>query len=272
MANYDNAFKPNKPLIHQMDYSNKNELLHNNVNDDVLDENIIEYKIDIDSIDRDISKYPDPFTFVVKFAPIPNRNNQSNPSILIDFRNVKYVKLAHIILPTHTKIIKNKNDNHDHDHNDDDDEYIFDSHSNIFEDRFVQLVIKELTNTNTQVYTTADDTTRYTDNDMPYSPPRPFGLITCDKLINRNYFSGTTCNAIKIYEKKQLGNITQLSISFMDSYGIPIKMEGIEKNEKNDKLSRNDLRHPLNKKTQVHLVLLIGVVTSAINNTVQYAR
>ena len=66
---FPNSHVPNQPIIETIDYTNYNELTHNNVAPDVLDEHIIEYRINIDSLDRDISVYPDPFSFKVKFNP-----------------------------------------------------------------------------------------------------------------------------------------------------------------------------------------------------------
>ena len=267
----------------------------------MLHENIIEYKIDIDSIDRDITLYPDPFNFVVKFAPIPSIKTNGkiiqgspNPHILIDFRNVKYIKLETIILPIHNKIIKNPN--YDNDNNDSDSdnsnskigynsinnnnnnklEWIFDTNYSLLEDRFTQLIIKELVDN--RIYTTGDDTNRLGKYGY-YIPPKPFGLILCDKILNKYFYSGVAYNTVKTYENIQLGNINQLSISFCDSYGESLKYNGLytsqdieERIKRSDPISQDDLRHPLNKKIQVHLTFIIAVCVANINNTIQYYK
>lgn len=54
-------------VLGQPDYLNPKNLLHNNVGDRVLAEQVFENRVFIDSVFRDHSKYPDPFKFVVKF-------------------------------------------------------------------------------------------------------------------------------------------------------------------------------------------------------------
>lgn len=326
--NINKSFQPTTPLIGHIDYSNKNNLLHNNVHDKVLDENIIEYKIDIDSIDRDITVYPDPFSFVVNFAPIPSScsygqrmGGTPTPHILIDFRNVKYIKLQNIILPIHNRVIKNPKYNHNNNNNNNcsnncsdidsdsdtkscstfnsankqnkqnkqnniiddlakchpEQKYIFDPCSNLLEDRFVELIVKELTDN--RIYTTGDDNNRIGKFCDCYIPAKPFGLILPDRILNKNFYSGSSYTTLRIYESSCLGNITQLSISFCDSYGEPLKFHGlltcqelIEMKKKGHPVCQDDLRHPLNRKVQVHLSFIIGVSVANINNMVQYAK
>ena len=290
MSSFDEAFSKTSPIIEKIDYTNKNELLHNNVGDTVIDEHIIEYRINIDSMDRDISAYPDPFSFVVKFNP-PGRNivqqevyidpnNKSKgtkiqetlingpprPHINKEFRNVKYIKLENVILPQFTRFTE-----------DPDGKTKFDCESSLIAERYVGLIIKEIENNANRTYTTGDDVTKYDESTgKMYTPKRPFAIIIPDKNLI-NYFSGLPYYGSKTYKSSALGNISQLSIEFADSFGKPLKYEGLytpkeikQRELDNDPIPTSDIRHPLNRKLQVHLSFVIGVVESQINNNTKY--
>lgn len=115
---FNSAFAEPHPIIERMDYSNKNNILHNNVADSVFAEDIIEYRVNIDSLDRDICKYPNPFDFAVSFdessgGTIRTESIKNGKCIAITeqikgaclpiinkrFRNIKYIKLESIVLP-----------------------------------------------------------------------------------------------------------------------------------------------------------------------------
>ena len=64
---------------------------------------IKEYICHINSIDRDIKYYQNPFNFLVKFAPLSGDNNAS---ISRTFQNIRYVKIETAVLPRHYFITK----------------------------------------------------------------------------------------------------------------------------------------------------------------------
>src|SRR5437868_5368985 len=68
--NYNNAFQQNQPLIDQPQNINQQITLHNNLNNNLLAEHIVEYYINIDSDDRKIDVYPNPYNYVVSFKPL----------------------------------------------------------------------------------------------------------------------------------------------------------------------------------------------------------
>jgi hypothetical protein len=88
------SFEPNKPLIEQNDNINKGELLHNNVNEKVLLERVVDYRINIHTKDRDISRFPSIFDMKVSLG-----NSNFTAKIEKSFNNVKYVTLNYITLP-----------------------------------------------------------------------------------------------------------------------------------------------------------------------------
>ena len=66
--NFNTAFRSNGPVIEKQDYRNRNNLIHNNINENLLVEQIIEYTLNIDSMDRSLTAYPNPFNFSVTRA------------------------------------------------------------------------------------------------------------------------------------------------------------------------------------------------------------
>ena len=121
-TNFNKAYNESQPIIEKINYTNNNNILHNNIAPQVLDESIIEYKIIIDSIDRDIKTYNNPFDFIVKFGAmgggivrynsykkgnlIPENSyisGQPQPYINKEFKNIKYIKLDTVVLPVGDK-------------------------------------------------------------------------------------------------------------------------------------------------------------------------
>lgn len=270
MGNFKKTFESPTPLIDKIDYTNSGNLLHNNIGDNILDETVIEYRINIDSIDRDLKSYPDPLNFSVKFAPsspsyIDNTkfNAPAYPHILKEFKNVKYIKLENIILPRYTKIGKRK------------DEYEFDQSSTLLDERFINLVIKEIDCDNT--FTTGDDSNRFDKKGRKINPPKPFAIIIPDKVYGSNFFTGTPCYGTKVFKNSLLGNLKNMTIQLYDSCGCLLKYNDLYSYRDLEKAEANyepipifDIRHPLNKKIQVHLSFIIGVVESQINTNTQY--
>jgi len=126
--NFNKGFVVNQPMIEKMDFRNKNNLLQNNVNEDTLLEQVIEYYVNIDSMDRSLVAYPNPFKFTVTFGgmgPVTERKTfvkknfnvagtvnaskyeakkisyEGTPGPVIDreFKNVKYLRIDYLILP-----------------------------------------------------------------------------------------------------------------------------------------------------------------------------
>ena len=94
MANFSNAFMPNQTFIDKPDFSNKGGTIHNNLGDKLLSEYISEYKIHINTKDRNISTHPSPFKTKVQFGDTLNQF-----TIGKRFKNIKYITLDSVILP-----------------------------------------------------------------------------------------------------------------------------------------------------------------------------
>ena len=295
MSSFIQGPNTTQPMIERMDYANYNNTVHNNVGDSVLDEHIVEYRVNIDSLDRDIDTYPNPFSFKVQLDTVSSGNVRTEsikngkliaiserfkgppgPHINKKFRNVKYVKLDTIILPRHKNIVQN-----------DEGEFILDTNDLTLDDRFVNLVVSELDCN--RIYSTSDSGVR-TDpkTGEQVTPPSPFAMIIPDKIIGKNYYSGTPYFGSRIYNSSKLGNLNTLTIELVDSCGVPLKYDHLYDNCVSnecetctserichngcDNRSHNDVRHPLNKKIQVYVSFLIGVVESQINTNTKFEK
>lgn len=71
-------FETQKPIMFMPDTKNKHETLYDNLNDNLLKESIKEYRLNIDSIDRDPRIYPDPFNYIVSLGPVTNSGINSS--------------------------------------------------------------------------------------------------------------------------------------------------------------------------------------------------
>lgn len=120
IANFNDGFRQSNQIIEKVNNSNPGYVIHNNLHDNLLAEHIVEYHINIDSDDRKIEAYPNPFDYVVTFKslgkttykPFKKLSTRSKlydeteveipetpaPVISRTFKNVKYVKLDHVIL------------------------------------------------------------------------------------------------------------------------------------------------------------------------------
>ena len=286
---FDKAYENNSSILGKIDHRNKGHLIHNNIGDIVLDEHIVEYQLSIDSLDRDIKQYPDPFSFIVKLDPSSGKTYQSEeyvsykhgkkesrivetffegtptPHILKKFKNIKYIKLSNIILPQFTKTKVNEEG-----------DYVFDETSILINKRFVSLVIDELSDE--LVYSTSENITRVDENGKTYTPPKPFTIIVPDKLLGLSFYTGFPYYANKIYKNSLLGNLDRLTIEFYDSVGQRLEYNNLMTYDElqqyefdnGEPLPRTDLRHPLNEKIQVYMSFVIGVVENQINTETNF--
>jgi hypothetical protein len=93
--NYDNTNRISVPYLNNNEF-NKPNLIYNNVSDKISVDILVEYVIMIESIDRDIEKFPNPFKYKIYFNPVAQTKDAY---IYKTFENVKYIKLETAILP-----------------------------------------------------------------------------------------------------------------------------------------------------------------------------
>jgi hypothetical protein len=70
--NIEKNFETIKPLSRMLDTKNKDNTLYANLNENLMKESIMEVRLNIDSMDRNIIQYPDPFNYIVTFGPVVN--------------------------------------------------------------------------------------------------------------------------------------------------------------------------------------------------------
>lgn len=70
--NVETAFRQNKVIEKMPDNKYQQNTLYDNLNDNLNKEQIQEYRLNIDSMDRDTTLYPDPFEYCVVFSPVVN--------------------------------------------------------------------------------------------------------------------------------------------------------------------------------------------------------
>lgn len=78
--NINQTFEQNKPIQYMPDTKNKHNTLYDNLNDNLLKESLKEYRLNIDSIDRNVELYPDPFNYVIHLGPVTNSGINSSVS------------------------------------------------------------------------------------------------------------------------------------------------------------------------------------------------
>ena len=119
----------------------KHNTLYDNMNANLLSETLTEYRLNIDSFDRNVEIYPDPFKYVLSFAPVLNSTNpllddyvldeqealiySTEPSLLVsyndklkrsynpfitrEFKNVKFIRIDNLVMPRfHTLVINDE--------------------------------------------------------------------------------------------------------------------------------------------------------------------
>ena len=274
--NFQTAFNPlpnipfngdPKSIFNNHNFVNRGDMMHNNLQNILLNESIREYSVMIDSKDRNYQVYPDPFNYEVKFNPLPKSREKINgkyityeepaPTINDSFINVRYIKLETVILPYYTKIRPFEELN--------DEEkpveiWKVDTKKLLSDNLYTVLSIGEYKDVN---YRSTNDV--LSDS---------FATIYYDNRISNTHYLGYTSNGIKIFPPDQLAKIDKLKISFMDPYGRPLTCMHVNKkiksnlectcenpdgDEETDCFEHN-LHHPLNPIFQHHLHFKVGVV------------
>lgn len=270
MASFKKAFLPNEPLIERQNFRNQNNIIHNNVHNDIQSEFIVDYTLDIDSKDREISAYPDPFKYNVVFAPVPvgverkqewidpkNKslgqrvvstiyNGPPPPYITKSMKNIKYIRVDSVILPKYYGIQYDVGL----------DEWILDQSKDLSKDRYVVMKIKNLESkfnlsTNTVVESNG------------------IKLIPDNIMLGSNFFyavPGNAHNYIKTYNMSLLGNLDRLYIEFYDSTGNLLKFNNLDPEQE-----ITDVRNPLNVNLQNNITMVFGVVENEVATEVKFS-
>lgn len=269
-----NGYDP-KGMFNNHNFINRNDIMHNNLNNILLNEEIREYSVMIDSKDRNYQIYPDPFTYDVRFNPLAKTKEIINGKIVIcedpnpiingKFTNVRYIKLETVILPFFTSI---RNNTITDENGDIVDKLQINTYKPLTDNLYFVLFISGYSDTN---YRSTNDVLS-----------ESFATIYYDTRINNTHFLGYTSNGIKIFQRDQLGKIDRFKISFMDPYGYPLTCKHVDKKIKSNLICtckdpegdddtdcfKHNLFHPLNPIFQHHLHFKIGVIEPRLNKKI----
>jgi len=271
--NINKSFEENNHLIDKTEFKNKGKIIHNNISDNIFSEGIVEYQINIDSNDRKINVYPNPFKFTISFGglgpqqftnKISNKKNYDNdnnnyfegtpgPIIERNFKNVKYIKLDFLMLPRIFKInLKN-----------DEIEFSDSHHCTISSYGYLILRINEISSS--KILGTNSLLTKDT------------FILYPDKLMGNDFVMWVTSNGSRIYNNSNLGNLDKLSItimtpsgkqlSFLDNNDKEIKFDMLYKRRyKNRNMSLNFIENKL----KCYISILVGAYENEINTNINY--
>lgn len=267
-----NGYDPKIPFKNN-NFVNSGKFMHNNLSEILLNEEIREYSVMIDSKDRNYQIYPDPFNYEVTFNPLPKTKDvvdgrtvyHEDPTPIINgnFSCVRYIKLEEILLPLHNKVKLVKTINED-------DEIInkwqVDTNCNLTDDLYVIMTLGNKF---------SDESYKSTNDVLAES----FATIYFDCKANNTHYFGCTSNGLKIFPQDQLGKIDKLKISFLDPYGYMIKCSHVNKNirsnmecicdeyesDEETECFKHNIFHPLNPIFQHHIHLKIGIVEPRLN-------
>jgi len=264
--NYNIAYSQNENILPRQTFINSGNLIHNNVDDKLLKEQVLIYNIVADSVDRDYRKYPNPFEYKVSFNAISSADN-SNAKIPNKLINVKFIKLSSAILPRcYSYVLDNitsetgTGDNHI-------------CKGKLDDDRFSIVNIKEFQDYGPMRFATNQHTRD------------GFSMVYLDTQQNKRYYSTTNCIAEK-YFQNPLKELTSITVKILDSFGRPLTYDFIDRNANtpNECICNSNTytdtlkakcvckypRHPLNPVLQNNLVFTVGVLTDTINNSTPY--
>lgn len=267
-----NGYDP-KTQFKNHNFQNQNNILHNNLNSILLNEEIREYSVMIDSKDRNYQIYPDPFNYEVKFNPLPKSREKVNgkyvtyeepaPIINTNFTHVRYIKLEEVLLPIYNRVRVMDVANDDGE----------------LESKLQVDTYKPLTD---NLYVLLSLGGEYTDENYKSTNDvlsDSFATVYYDCKVNNTHYFGYMSNGIKIFPQDQLAKIDKLKINFMDPYGMPLKCTHVDKRIKSNMICncvdpegdddtdcfKHNLSHPLNPIFQHHLHFKIGVVEPRLN-------
>lgn len=219
--NFNQAFTPNQPMIDRPDFRNKNDVIHNNLGDNLLQEHISEFQVHVDTFDRSLNVYPSPFKFTITFGGTGKEvfrskknfksgtTSKDDDEFVVDatpgpvinrrFKNVKYVKLFSLFLPKTTHLIINDKGEY---------ECVCDPCKQPTKYKYLIVKIKELASR----YMLSSNSVIGDDGFIVYP----------DKTAGNNHIIWTPLAGSRIYTNADLGNLERLTIQVLDPQGKPL--------------------------------------------------
>lgn len=254
MYSYPQRMQKTQPVIPRQDFMNKGHVMHDNMGLDLRLENITEYQLYINSIDRDTKAYPDPFKFRTTFDGI----GAPEPKIDRKFRNIKYFNIDQVFLPR-TNIFTLTDDTYS----------LIDSSGGINDltsHRFLILRLEELSST--QIYSTGFSIT-----DTSF-------ILVPDQCAGDGVLWKASCHS-RVFPTSSLGKISKLTPVLYDEFGNQITImrriaPGTDvaydlANDPNQSNPNSDLI-ALNKSMQVYYAFTLGVIEIELNTLPKFER
>lgn len=89
--NFEQAYQQPQNIIEKQDYTNKGNMIHNNLGQNLLSEHVVEYKLRLNSIDRNTNKCPSIFKQILIFDELNG--------LFRNLERVKYISIDSLMLP-----------------------------------------------------------------------------------------------------------------------------------------------------------------------------
>lgn len=220
MNNFNRAFQQGHEVIERNDFLNRNTTMHNNLANVLINEEVSEYNIYIDSNDRDINTFNNPYKFTVSLGGVGASTTSKTvrrivngqqieeiekstvpgtpgPIIPRKFENIKYVKVMNLILPRTVTLSYSQSFGYSLSN---------DSTFNLTENRFLILKINELSSTKTL----ATNNIISSDSIIMYR----------EKILGPDSMLWLPVNDTYLYKNSSLKNLTRLTIELYTDSGV----------------------------------------------------
>jgi hypothetical protein len=195
MNGINQAYRQNDTCVSQHDFNKKGGMMHDNLGQNLQTIQSTEYVLHIDSMNRSLHTYPDPFWFTVTL----NGYGAPDPKLDVDFRNVKHLTLERIFIPS-TNVIELVTDLNGNTY------YDFAEGYDLDDKPYITLVVPNLSMSKT--FSTG---TTFPQNVVSYMlyPDK-----TCKHNVTWKAYSSTTT-----WPTTHLANINRLQIELYDEFG-----------------------------------------------------
>ena len=221
--NFNMGFQSSQNLIPTQDFTNTNNLMHNNIPSNMFNETSFDNMLHIDSYDRDASGYPNPFKFTVSLGgsgtsrekvydrdtqtyKIVNYSGVPSPRIQKNFINVKQVTLDKVFFPQYVVYTRSLIGV----------DYTYTGLTTISSKyRYLILKIKELDNN--RIYSTND---RVGDDSFVLYKDKDLGGSSTEIWLS------SFCK--RSFLKSALKNLDKLSVEIVDPDGNQVKIKYID--------------------------------------------
>jgi len=275
-SNINHQFSESKSLIETTNFTNKRNTLHDNLNDKLNNERVVEYKVIINSKDRNVDMFPSPFDFKVSLG-----SNNFTPNLEKSFTNIKYATLNSIFLPKTRAIVTSNIDIGDTTYDIYPERSVFDSSTpssdyyfnafNIYP--YVIVRIKEFDD-----YHLMGSSPLYQNNTLIFIPDQCHNDCVCYKPKRSSV----------VYPNSLLKNMSNLSLSVLDFEGNNIGVVdtsgrdilrneiksgvGLNYNEYVSTYSNNKYVNYTNNIMQVTYDFTFGVIETELNTLTSYNK